>query len=152
MLDGRAAALMSLHTARHGGGHLAGDERVLRVVLKVAPAADRTMDVQRRGKPQMHAEVLHLLADDVTAPLHKIRVKALRQRGADGNGRAVLGLDLAAGLRLAVALVAPVAVASGSLAPALQGVYRQRAKLVSVRVARLEYTSYELILFTYDTI
>ena len=103
MLDGRAAALMSLHTARHGGGHLAGDERILRVVLKVAPAADRTMDVQRRGKPQMHAEVLHLLADDVTAPLHKIRVKALRQRGADGNGRAVLGLDLAAGLRLAVA-------------------------------------------------
>ena len=103
MLDGRAAALMSLHTARHGGGHLAGDERILRVVLKVAPAADRTMDVQRRGKPQMHAEVLHLLADDAAAPLHKIRVKALRQRGADGNGRAVLGLDLAAGLRLAVA-------------------------------------------------
>ena len=94
---------MSLHTARHGGGHLAGDERILGVILEIAPAADRTMDVQRRGKPQMHAEVLHLLADDAAAPLHKIRVKALRQRGADGNGRAVLGLDLAAGLRLAVA-------------------------------------------------
>ena len=103
MLDGRAAALVRLHAAGHGGCHLTGNERILRVILKVAPAADRTMDVHRGGQPQMHAEALHLLADNVAALLHKGGVKALGQRGADGNGRAVLGLDFAAGLRLAAA-------------------------------------------------
>ena len=103
MLDSRAAALVCLYTARHRSGHLTGDERILGVILKIAPAADRTVDVQRRGKPQMHTETLHLLADNVTALLHKRKVKALCQRGADGNVCAVLGFDFAAGLRLAAA-------------------------------------------------
>ena len=61
MLDGCAAALVCLYTARHGRCHLAGHQRILGVILKIAPATDRMVDVQRWGKPQMHAEALHAL-------------------------------------------------------------------------------------------
>ena len=95
MLDRGAAAGVLLYAAGDRGGEAPGDQRVLGEVFKVAAAADVAVDVQRGSKPEMHAEALHLIADDVSAALGKSQVPALRDCGADGDGGAVLLEDLA---------------------------------------------------------
>ena len=45
---GRRAHILRLDSANHGGGHLAGNQRILRVVLEVSAPQRIAMQVQGR--------------------------------------------------------------------------------------------------------
>ena len=95
VLERRAAAGVLLHAQRDRGGKFAGDQGIFGEILEVASAADVAVDVQRRSEPQVHAEALHLVADQIAAQLGKAEVPALRERRSDRDGGAVLLEDLA---------------------------------------------------------
>ena len=105
VFDRRAAAGMLLHALCDGGGKLAGDQRIFGEIFKVASAADIAVNVQRRSQPQLHAEAFHLIAHQIAAGFGHIQVPALRQRGSDGNGCAILLADLALSLAVSAQLL-----------------------------------------------
>ena len=76
MLERHAASGMLLHAPCDGGGYLAGYKRVLGIVFEIPSAAYIPVDIERRRKPQMHAEAFHLVAHDIAAAFGKAHVPA----------------------------------------------------------------------------
>ena len=52
---GRRAHILRLDSANHGGGHLAGDQRIFRVVLEVSATQWIAMQVQGRCQKDIDA-------------------------------------------------------------------------------------------------
>ena len=93
---GRGGHAVALHAAHQRSGQVAGQQRILGVVLKV-PAAQRVaVDVDGRGQPHADVVLLDLLAGGAAHGLGDLRVPGAGQQAGAGEGRghhAHLGLD-----------------------------------------------------------
>ena len=86
MLDRDAHAALRLYAPRHSGGHLAGKDRVLGVILKISAAQRVPMNVHSRRQPYGDADLKHLFANGLPDLLQQCGVPALRQHGLAGPG------------------------------------------------------------------
>jgi hypothetical protein len=102
VLEGGADAL-ALDAAHEGAGDPAGEQRVLAVVLEVAPAQRMALHVEPRAEQQGHVLRPRLGADRRPDPLDQLRVPG----GGHGRGRREAGRGLAGADRLAGAAPQP---------------------------------------------
>ena len=97
---GRHTGTLTLHTVDVGGTDLARHERVLRVVLEVAPAERRAVQVHARTEDDVAAVLLGLVADGLAHLRHQVGIPCRGQAGTDGKSRGVvrLAITLAGGV------------------------------------------------------
>src|SRR5699024_1095273 len=62
MFDGHIASPSGLYSFTHGSRHLPGEERVFRIILKVASAQRIPVDIHSRRQPVGNAVSLHLFS------------------------------------------------------------------------------------------
>ena len=94
MLDG-GAHVVGLDAAHIGGRRLAGDHRILGIVLEVAAVQRVAVDVQGRGEIDVGAVLMDLFTHGLAHVLHQLLVPGRGQQGADGEVRAVVGVLVA---------------------------------------------------------
>jgi hypothetical protein len=87
VLDGRRDA-RALHSAHVRAGDLAREQRVLGVVLEVAPAERGANHVRGRGEQDVHAIRARRLAEKGADRLDQVGIPRRRERRAAGNQRA----------------------------------------------------------------
>ena len=88
----RGADAVGLDAGNHGRGHLAGEQRVLAVILEV-PAAERVaVDIHPRTKDDIDAVFQHLVAHRPADFLHEFRVPGRGEHRPDREAGAVEGL------------------------------------------------------------
>jgi hypothetical protein len=86
VLDRRADAL-ALQALDERRAEHAGNERVLREVLEVAPAERRALDVDARAEDHVDALRARLLADRRPDPVYELGVERRAQRARGGEAR-----------------------------------------------------------------
>ena len=94
MLDG-SAHVVALDAADIGGRGLAGDHRILGVILEVTAVQRVAVDVQGRCQVDVGAVFMDLFAHGLAHAFHQFLVPGRCQQGADGEVRAVVGVRVA---------------------------------------------------------
>ena len=89
---GRHTGILTLHTVDVGGANLARHERVFRVVLEVAPAERRAVQVHARTEDDVAAVLLGLVADGLAHLAYQFRIPCRSQARANGEGRSIVSL------------------------------------------------------------
>ena len=91
VLDGGAHPI-GLDTAHVGGGHLAGEDRILGEVLEVTAAQRVAVDVHARGEENVHAILEDLVAHRLGHVLHEGDIPGAGEQGAHREAGAIIGV------------------------------------------------------------
>ncbi|MNE23345.1 hypothetical protein D3C80_1165960 [compost metagenome] len=90
MLDGGTHPV-ALHPVYHGGAHLAGQQRIFRVVLEVAAIERVALNVHARRQQDIHPVLPDLIPHGFPHGLDQLDVPAGGQQRADGPGGGMVG-------------------------------------------------------------
>ena len=96
----RGAYAVGLDALDKGCCHLAGEQGVFGVVLKVAPAQRVAVQVHARGKDQVEPVLVCLVADGLAHLLHQLCVPCTCQGGADGESCVIIAAAFALAQRV----------------------------------------------------
>ena len=87
MLDGYADTGLLLYAPGHCRRHHTAHQRILREILKIAPAQGIPVDVHARRQPHRDAECPEFLGDRFPDRFHQFRIESLRQHRPDRDRR-----------------------------------------------------------------